>query len=330
MKPLTLSILRLLSDGEFHSGEEMAQQLGVSRASISNALKLVDANSVSIYKVRGRGYCLAQPLQWIDPHQVTQALGARANLFNLEVLDVVGSTNSILMQKASAGAPHASCVVAELQTGGRGRRGRIWHTDLGGALTFSVLWRFNQGAAFLSGLSLAVGVAVVRALQEFAVTGVALKWPNDVLHGYHKLAGILIEVQGDVLGPSAVVIGIGLNVRLNNQTRECVDQPITDLHAIVGEALDRNVLLARVLIHLATVLESFEQDGFVGVRDEWLKMHAYQDKPVRLLMPSGEWREGHVLDVAEDGALLVNTLQGRQKFTSGEISLRRAHHDTCN
>ena len=324
MKPLTISILRLLSDGMFHSGEEMAQQLKVSRASVSNALKTVNNLSASIYKVRGRGYCLAQPLQWLDKGQVDEALGARANLFDLDVLDVVGSTNTVLMQKAGAGAPHASCVVAELQTDGRGRRGRIWHTDLGGALTFSVLWRFNQGAAFLSGLSLAVGVAVVRALRDAGVVDVALKWPNDVLHEYRKLAGILIELQGDVLGPSSVVIGVGLNVRLNNQVKECVDQPITDMHAIMGEALDRNLLLASLLGHMADVLELFEQHGFIALRDEWLRMHAYQDKSVRMLMPSGEWREGHVLDVAEDGALLVTTSRGKQKFTSGEISLRGA------
>jgi len=324
VKPLTISILRLLSDGMFHSGEEMAQQLKVSRASVSNALKTVNNLSASIYKVRGRGYCLAQPLQWLDKGQVDEALGARANLFDLDVLDVVGSTNTVLMQKAGAGAPHASCVVAELQTDGRGRRGRIWHTDLGGALTFSVLWRFNQGAAFLSGLSLAVGVAVVRALRDAGVVDVALKWPNDVLHEYRKLAGILIELQGDVLGPSSVVIGVGLNVRLNNQVKECVDQPITDMHAIMGEALDRNLLLASLLGHMADVLELFEQHGFIALRDEWLRMHAYQDKSVRMLMPSGEWREGHVLDVAEDGALLVTTSRGKQKFTSGEISLRGA------
>ena len=302
----------------------MAQLLDVSRASISNALKAIDAASASIYKVRGRGYCLAQPLQWLEKDRVSEALGSRAELFDLQIHDVVGSTNSMLMREAAAGAPHACCIIAEMQTEGRGRRGRVWQTDLGGALTFSVLWRFGQGASFLSGLSLAVGVAVVRALRDLGLTDVALKWPNDVLHDYRKLAGILIELQGDVLGPSAVVIGVGLNVRLNQHTRQQVDQPITDMHGISGEGFDRSVLLGCLLSHMADVLEVFEHHGFAALREEWLKMHAYQGKAVRLLMPSGEWREGHVLDVAEDGALLVNTNQGKQKFTSGEISLRGA------
>ncbi|MGH8757596.1 MAG: HTH domain-containing protein, partial [Burkholderiales bacterium] len=145
MKPLTFAVLRLLADGEFHSGEVLAHKLNISRATIWNALKVVDEAGLALYKIRGRGYRLAEPMQWLDRTKIASALGAQANRFNLELIDCADSTNTLLMQKAAMGAVHGSVIAAELQTHGRGRRGRSWHSNLGGALTFSLLWRFNQG-----------------------------------------------------------------------------------------------------------------------------------------------------------------------------------------
>jgi BirA family biotin operon repressor/biotin-[acetyl-CoA-carboxylase] ligase len=324
MKPLTFSILRLLADGEFHSGEEMARLLGVSRASIWQAMRFLDQAGVAVFRVPGRGYRLREPLQWVAPAQVMAALGDRAGMFELEVVDSVASTNSLLLQKAALGAPHGSCVVTEMQTAGRGRRGREWHANLGGSLTFSLLWRFNQGAGFLSGLSLAVGVALMRALEQSGVAGAGLKWPNDVLYRHHKLAGILIELQGDMLGPSAAVIGIGLNLKLSEKVQNRIDQAVVDVYSITGMMPQRNLILANLLSHLADVLVEFEEGGFSRLRGEWLGHHAYHEKTVRLMMPDGSQHEGRLLDVAEDGALLVDTGAGKKRFTAGEISLRGA------
>ncbi|MGE5027591.1 MAG: biotin--[acetyl-CoA-carboxylase] ligase [Betaproteobacteria bacterium] len=324
MKPLTFSILRILADSEFHSGEEMAQLLRVSRASVWQALRGLDAAGVTVHRVPGRGYRLREPLQWLDPVQVTAALGDKAGLFKLEVIDSAASTNSLLLQKAAQGAPHGSCVVTEMQTAGRGRRGREWHANLGGSLTFSLLWRFQQGAGFLSGLSLAVGVALMRALGQSGVAGAGLKWPNDVLYQHRKLAGILIELQGDMLGPSAAVIGIGLNLNLSDTVQNRIDQAVVDVRSITGVMPERNLILANLLLHLADVLDEFEEGGFFRLRGEWLGHHAYQGKTVHLLMPDGSRHQGRLLDVAEDGALLVDTGAGKKRFTAGEISLRGA------
>lgn len=325
MKPLTFAVLRLLSDGEFHSGEAMARQLDVSRASIWQAMRFLDEAGVVVFRVPGRGYRLREALHWIDSAKVAAALGDKADLFDLEVVDSIDSTNGRMLKKAAQGARHGSCVIAEMQTAGRGRRGREWHANLGGSLTFSLLWRFNQGAGFLSGLSLAVGVALMRALSQAGITGAGLKWPNDVLHQHRKLAGILIELQGDMLGPSAAVIGIGLNLKLSGQVLDRIDQAAVDVHSITSNMPERNLLLAYTLLHLADVLNEFEQGGFFCLRDEWLAHHAYHDKQVRLLLPDGSQHQGHLLDVAEDGALLVRTATGKQRFTSGEISLRGAN-----
>lgn len=331
-KPLTLALLRLLADGKFHSGEILALRMGVSRASVNNALHGIDQYGLTLYSVRGRGYCLSKPPQWLDEAQVYAALAAQAGDFQLEVLDSAASSNTLLLQRASQHAPSGSVLAVEWQSGGRGRLGRTWHSGLGNALTFSLLWRFECGLSGLSGLSLATGVALMRALQSVGVNGARLKWPNDVLGAGGKIAGILIEAQGDMLGPSAVVIGIGINLTLPQQVSQQIDQPVSDLSQIAAELPDRNVLLAVLLRELAKVLQEFSAKGFAGLREEWENAHLYQNKPVQLLLPDGTVVHGIVRGVNQDGALLaeIESAAGIQPemrvFHAGEISLRGNHH----
>ncbi len=320
MNSHTFPVLRLLADGEFHSGELLGQHLKISRAAIWNALQHAQSLGIDIYSVRGKGYKLARALDFIDVKQITKTLGEDAKKFSLTILETCDSTNSLLMQRASNGAAHGTCLVAEIQASGRGRRGRSWVSGLGASLTFSLLWRFNTGASGLGGLSLAVGVALARALNALGADGIALKWPNDVLYQNRKLAGILIELQGEMMGPSAAVIGIGLNVHLPEEIRNGIDQPVADMQEI--KPVHRNELLANLLKHLNTVLTQFESEGFAQLREEWQGLHAYQDKQVRLLLPNGDEQYGKVAGIAEDGALLVDSGQGAKRFSSAEISLR--------
>ncbi len=322
MNPLSFAILRRLGDGEFHSGEKIAAHFGITRASVWHALKPLNELGVEIFRVPGRGYRLRNPVEWLESRRIADALGGKSVLFNLEILDLADSTNRVLMQKAALGAVAGSCVLAEMQTAGRGRRGRNWLAGLGGGLTFSLLWRFEQGAAFVSGLSLVVGVAVVRVLRAAGLRDAVLKWPNDVLCQNRKLAGILIEMQGDLTGPCAVVIGIGLNLRLEPALLEQIDQPVADMYTFTQRMPGRNALMAAILLQLADVLAEFGQSGFSVLRDEWRNYHCHHGERVRLMMPNGMQVEGKVLDVAEDGALLLETGEGRMRYTSGEVSLR--------
>ena len=322
MLPLTLPILRLLSDGEFYSGEALAVQLGVSRVSIWNALQNIDALGVELYKVRGRGYQTPIPIEWYEYTKIEPHLGEQASLLQLQILDVVESTNSLLLRSIVQDESHGQCLVAEIQTHGRGRRGRSWQGALGGSLTFSLLWQFNIGVSQLSGLSLTVGVALARALRELGVPNIQLKWPNDVLHSYHKLGGVLIEVQGDALGPSTTVVGVGLNYRLNAHVKNRIDQATIDLCSIKADMASRNQVLGVALRHLAEVLSIFTRQGFCALRQEWLKLHAYQNKRVALRMPDNSEILGVVRDVSEEGMLILETASGERRFGSGEISLR--------
>jgi len=300
MNAFTFPILKQLADGRFHSGEALAKQFNVTRVTIWNAVQHAQSLGVEIFSVRGRGYKLPKPIEWLEKEAILQAVGTEREWFNVEVLDEVVSTNTYLMQAAAKGAPHVSCAVAQIQTSGRGRRGRTWVSHLGSSLTFSLLWRFDCGAAALSGLSLAVGVGVIRALNELGVDNAQLKWPNDVLVGHHKLAGILIDLQGDMDGPSAAIIGVGINLNLPENVRKHIDQPATDIAHACQHDVNQNQLLGTLLKCFADVLRCFEQHGFIGVRDEWISHHAYQNKPVKMLMPDGRQTEGEVAGIADD------------------------------
>ena len=329
MSHLTFPILHLLADGQFHSGEVLAQRFKVTRATIWNAVKHAESLGVEVFSVRGRGYKLPQAIELLDKNLVLAAIGEPREWFNVQLLDEVASTNTYLMQQK--GVAHATCVAAHVQTKGKGRRGRTWVSQLGASLTFSLLWRFQCGAAALSGLSLAVGVALIRAFNSLGVNDTQLKWPNDVLvledyasekNKPKKLAGILIELQGDLEGPSAAVIGVGVNLNLPKNVLNSIDQPAIDLVNVSAKSINQSELLGVILKHLADVLSTFESHGFNGLRDEWLRYHAYQNKPVRMLLPNGTDVQGMVKNVADDGILLVETALGLQRFSAGEISLR--------
>lgn len=322
MNALTFPILKLLADGKFHSGEAIARHFNVSRASVWNALQHAEQLGIEVFSVRGRGYKLPHAITLLEKHAIINELGKLAHTFKLEVHDHIESTNTYLMRKIDAEKSHATCVAAQLQTQGRGRRGRNWQAGLGASLTFSLLWRFQCGASALSGLSLAAGIALMRTLHAMGINNAQLKWPNDVLINREKLAGILIELQGDMEGPSTAVIGIGINLRLPENIKKQIEQPATDLASTSTQTIDPNTLLGTLLKHLAEVLTEFEQNGLHKLHSEWMQHHAYHLQQVRILMPDGREIFGVVQGISEDGTLLVETNNGLQRFVSGEISLR--------
>ncbi|MFP5409033.1 MAG: biotin--[acetyl-CoA-carboxylase] ligase [Gammaproteobacteria bacterium] len=315
-------ILRRLSDGRFHSGEALAQAFGLSRASIFNVISQAEAMGLTIHAVRGRGYRLPEPVEWLDADAIMHALGDVASVYTLQLNDSVESTNTALMAAALAGAVDGTVFCSEHQHAGKGRRGRPWHSVPGGSLTFSTLWRFDNGLQSLAGLSLAVGLAIARAIKRHTVHPVRLKWPNDVLVDYRKLAGILVEVQGDMNGAAFAVVGIGLNVRLNAAQRDAVDQAVVDL-AEMGVTVGRNVLLADCLRELHAVLRLFRQHGFAALREDWLALDAYAGKPVALSLPDARMVHGMASGVDETGAFLLrDAASSLVPYSGGEISLR--------
>ncbi len=258
---------------------------------------------------------------------IAAKLGAAARRFDIDLLASCDSTNAVLLSRAEAGAPSGTVVIAEEQTAGRGRRGRSWFSSPGDSLTFSLLWRFAPGTA-PAGLSLAVGVAVARALQKVpagtqsAGAGeTALKWPNDILTGGRKLGGILVELVPGA--PHAAVIGIGINLHLPAGMPEEVRAASAALNAN-GAAPDANDLYAALLAELLITLDTFASAGFAAIRPEWIARHAFQDARIRLTTDFGPPSEGICRGVDTDGALLLE-IDGRiERILSGEVSLRPA------
>jgi len=273
--------------------------------------------------VRGKGYRLAAPIEFLEAAAIQARLAAEGSRVRLQVVDQVDSTSTRLLELAASGAPSGTCLAAEWQSAGRGRRGRHWIATLGGSLTFSLLWRFDRGAGHLGGLSLASGVAVARALAECGLERVQVKWPNDVVTELRKLAGVLVETNGEIQGPTVAVVGVGVNYRLGEPAMERIDQPVADVAACASPAPSRSALLASLLSHLGRALDDFERHGFAGVRDEWRRLHAYQGREVRVVPPRDPPYDARVTDVAPDGALVVQTADGRTlALASAEISLR--------
>lgn len=322
MHAKTFDLLRLLSDAGSHSGVSLARELGASPATVQLALGELERLGLGLVRARGGGCRLAEAYEFLDEAALHAGLGAHAQAFRPELLDACASTNTLLLERARLGAPSGSVIACELQSAGRGRRGNSWQSGLGGSLTFSLLWRFAQGAAGLSGLSLAAGVAVARALASSGAADVQLKWPNDLLHAGRKLGGILIELHGDSPDSTAAVIGIGLNVRVPEVLRDSIAQPVTDVASLCEALPSRNLLLAVTLVKLGQVLDQFSAHGFASLREEWTARHAHQGKAVTLSSADGKTITGIAAGVAEDGALLLETARGVERIVSGELSLR--------
>jgi BirA family biotin operon repressor/biotin-[acetyl-CoA-carboxylase] ligase len=261
----------------------------------------------------------------IDPVIIKSCLGLLSGRFDVDALDECDSTSSELMRRSERGAPAGTVIVADRQTAGRGRRGRSWLSESESGLTFSLLWRFDGPLAQLSGLSLAIGVALAQALERLGAAGVCLKWPNDVLlreaDDYAKLAGILIELSSDRRGAQAI-IGIGLNLQPPSAD---LPQAAAGLSQALIALPERHVVLAGILAALAEVLDVFAVNGFSAIKSEWQQRHAWQGQRVRILLEQAESAQGGIcLGVDDDGALLLETSAGIERIFSGDVSLRRA------
>ncbi|MCW8883946.1 MAG: bifunctional biotin--[acetyl-CoA-carboxylase] ligase/biotin operon repressor BirA, partial [Motiliproteus sp.] len=304
-------LLEVLADGQFHSGEDLGARLGVSRSAVWKQLKKLQALGIDHYSVKGRGYRIPGGLNLLSVEKLSAELDARvaAKLHAIDLQLSVDSTNVMAMQGIQKGQNHGFLYLAERQTAGKGRRGRDWISPFSRNLYFSLTWSFTQGAAALEGLSLVVGLALARGLSSCGVEGVGLKWPNDLLSGDKKLAGILLEMTGDASGVCQVVIGVGVNVAMSESEGGAIDQPWTDVSSCLSDgsgAVDRNRLLAAILNELVPALERFSEQGFAPFKESWMGLDGFANRRVRLQTSSQQF-QGVAKGVDSSGALLLET-----------------------
>ena len=315
-------MVELLADGRFQSGERLGERLGVTRAAIWKQLRGLERLGLSVQAVRGKGYRLARPLELLDADTIRAGLSpeVRQSLAAIEYFHELDSTNSHL--RARGELPSGTVCLAECQTGGRGRRGRHWVSPYGANLYLSLAWRFEPGLAVLGGLSLAVGIALMRALRRLGVEDAGLKWPNDIYLRGSKLAGILVEASGESAGPCFVVIGIGINVAMPASQGARIDQQWTDLSSN-GIHVSRNRLATALLDELVPILETYTHHGLQPFLAEWRRHDLSHGVPVQLQL-RGANMTGKGMGIDQDGAFLLETPEGVQRFTSGQVSLRIA------
>lgn len=327
-QPLAARVFACLADGQFHSGEELARTLGVSRSAVWKAAHTLRELGATLHAVPNRGYRLCPGSEALDARRIREQLPSpmRDRVRSVETVWTVDSTNSVLLARPNP--PFGTCdvLLAEYQSAGRGRRGRAWLAPPGGAICLSLSWSFREVPQDLGALGLAVGVCVLRALRGAGLEAGRLKWPNDILVGGRKLGGILIELRAESTGPACVIIGVGLNVALGEPLLAEIERTgiaATDLIASGVTRPSRNALAAALIGQVGEGLQRFEGEAMRPFIEEWRASDALRGSQIEVRTPSGRvsgWAKGIDLH----GALVVETPQGIQRFISGEVTVRPA------
>lgn len=321
-------LLALLADGKFHSGQALAGKLRVSRAGVWKLVQTLRALGIEVESVPRQGYRLPRAVDLLNRDRIIEALSpeARGKLAQLDVLLTIDSTNRYVADLEAPEPGSARVCVTEVQTAGRGRRGRSWVAPFASGICFSVGWQFAEVPPTFSALSLAVGVATVRAIERFGAHDLGLKWPNDLIWQGRKLGGILIEMRGESSGPAQVIIGIGVNMRMPAATRlELAERQavlVADVHEILRDRTPpRNLLIAALIEELGAMLNPFAADGFARFAEQWRALDVLQHANVKILA-GNETAFGIARGVDDDGALLVDVGGELKRFVSGEVTVR--------
>jgi BirA family biotin operon repressor/biotin-[acetyl-CoA-carboxylase] ligase len=325
--PLVARAFRELADGRFHSGEELAGRLGVSRSAFWKAVRTLRALGTPLEAVRNRGYRLERATEPLDASRISGQLPreVRECVVRLETEWSVGSTNTALLERGGVGIGATEVLLTEYQTAGRGRRGRSWLAPPGGAICLSLSWTFREVPPDLGALGLVIGVCALRALEALDVRNVALKWPNDLVIDARKLGGVLIDLRAESAGPAYVVIGIGLNIALGEQLLSKIAQlgaPAVDLASVCSAAPSRNAVAAGLVGECVRGLREFERRGLKAFGDAWRNADTLRGRAVEVRAAEGSTARGFARGIDLHGALILETPAGVQRFISGDVSVR--------
>lgn len=313
--PLTL--ISILADAEFHSGEQLGERLGMSRAAINKHIQTLRDWGVDVFTVPGKGYSLPEPIQLLDEEQIARQIEHG----RVTVLPVIDSTNQYLLDRLSELQSGDACV-AEYQQAGRGRRGRKWFSPFGSNLYLSMYWQLEQGPAAAIGLSLVIGIVIAEVLQSLGADKVRVKWPNDLYLQDRKLSGILVELTGKTGDAAQIVSGAGINLMMRRVESDVVNQGWISLQE-AGISIDRNQLAACLIKELRAGFKLFENEGLAPYLGRWEKLDNFINRPVKLIIGDKEIF-GISRGIDAQGALLLEQEGVIKPWIGGEISLRGA------
>jgi BirA family biotin operon repressor/biotin-[acetyl-CoA-carboxylase] ligase len=318
----TKVLITRLNDGRVHSGQSLAIEFGVSRTAVWNLVRRALKEGFDIQTVRGRGYQLTSLVDFLNKETILQNLGAaNSRPLTLSVVDEIDSTNAEVMRMLARGELATPVVTAETQTAGRGRRGQPWTSPTGENIYLSVGLSLPGGFSKVDGLSLVLGVAVAEVLEKLGAAPVGLKWPNDIFIDGVKVAGILVELQGELQeGVVHAIVGLGLNVHMTKTAD--IDQSWTSL-ALARPQLNwsRNVLVSSLIAGIIDASDKFQRVGFAGFRESWQSRDEFFNR--ELMARDGE-RKGIGQGIDSTGNYVLRTNEGEFAVRSGDISLRAA------
>jgi BirA family transcriptional regulator, biotin operon repressor / biotin---[acetyl-CoA-carboxylase] ligase len=322
LNPAQLTIIQILSDGLCHSGTELGQKLGITRSAIWKQINQLIDYELPIISIPNQGYKLKQELILLDEQQIRAELKANSwnNPAHLHVFTSVDSTNRFL--KDLPISPQLDICCAELQTQGRGRFGRSWHSPFGENIYCSSRWSLHGDLTKLSGLSLVTSLAVVATLKEFNDSApIKIKWPNDILWNDKKLCGSLIEIIAESNATAQIIIGIGLNVNTDTHHNPLPDKPWCSLYEITQKRHDRNKLIAHLIINLERYLARFITHDLHVFMDEWHQYDYLMDQQITVHQ-AFESLSGVACGINGAGQLIVENSEGRHLLSSGDTSLK--------
>jgi len=328
-RPLVARVFAKLADGRFHSGEELAKHLRVSRSAVWKAAGSLRGLGAELQAVRNRGYRLGSAGEPLDAAKIRRYLTreVREHVSSLETSWSIASTNTALLERKAPRNGLSEVLLAEYQTAGHGRRGRVWLAPPGGAICLSFSWTFREVPQDLGALGLVIGVCALRALEELGVKSVTLKWPNDLLLGERKLGGVLIDLRAESAGPAYVVVGIGLNVALGDEVLRKIaaaGMPATDLSGVSLSDRSRNRVAAVLIGASLQGLGEFEREGLKPFIEQWHNADALRGRPVDVREVQGTVSRGIARGIDVHGALVIETPQGIRRFVAGDVTVRRA------
>lgn len=324
-----LAILNALNQPGFVSGQALGEQLGISRAAVSKHINSLQVMGLDIFKVTGKGYSLNNHAGLLNQTKIQQHFNQltsqlKSQPVNVEVHPIIDSTNSELMRRiqAKTALESGTVIVAEMQQAGRGRRGRVWQSPFGANLYYSYFWRLDDGLQAAMGVSIAVGLAVYDTIKALYDIELELKWPNDIYLNKQKLAGVLVELDGQPQGPCQLVLGIGINLQMPQSYSQHIDQAWTDLSQHTQQ-LDKNELVASLTYHLELRLDQYRKSGLHTMHEQWNSLNAFAGECVELNTGHRSWR-GICEGIDPQGGIRIRQDGEVKSYYGGEISLRKA------
>ncbi len=318
-------VLKILKvhQGQYVSGELLAQNLGISRAAIWKYLVRLKEIGYKIEAAPRKGYRLLSPTALLHPLEIKD--GLQTTKFGQIIYEQAEIDSTNKWAKTLAGqqnAPEGTLVIAEKQTGGRGRMGRSWSSAPGLGLWFSLILRPQISMSALAGIMLLTAVSMGKTIFQITGIQVQIKWPNDVMYQGRKLVGILAELNGEADMVHYLVLGVGVNV---NHRKEDFPEELTgiatSLKLIRGEDCSRRLILQEFLKELEIAYNQLPPSGISDAIIEYAKIHsATLGKKVKVNMGPGRVLEGEALDLESDGSLLVRESNGKiTRVYSGDI-----------